>query len=171
MKRLFCFLVAALLGGCVATPYLTAVGNRNPAGSPVGEYKIVAKPDRTIAQGSFRDGLMDGPWSFYDSHVKVADVSYQHGVAAGPFRTYFGSVAFPSSAGRLQSEGQLRNGRVFGRYLSYDRTGVQVDCEANFDASGVVHAKVGPEASAVRLARNDVLFIRSLDGPVHAALR
>ncbi len=137
----------------------------------MGDYRVVAANGTLQAQGTFHEGKMDGRWLFFDSHVKVAEVAYLNGAASGPYRTYFGSIAFPAAAGKPESEGHLQNGRTVGRFVSYSRTTGQVDNEATFDASGAVHPKFGAGELAVRLADADQRFVQFLGAQVHAAVR
>ena len=186
MKFPLPLLGAILLGGCTtpsglilpsdshryAVSTLSAVGARNAAGLPTGEYRIVdAARGSTAAQGRFLNGKMDGRWVFSDSHqVKIAEITFQKGVASGPYKTYFGSIFNPVAAGKLESAGRFEDGQVVGRHLAYSSTGSAFSV-ATFEAGRLRQVEFGPVNAATKTAAADATFLDVLENTVRSAVR
>ena len=167
LSSLFCLI---LLAGCTAQSSFRAIGARNAAGAPVGDYRVVNAAGATQSQGRFQDGKMDGSWVFFDSHqVKLAEVTYRNGVSSGSYRTFFGSLVHPASAGKLESQGTLQNGQVVHQHIAYNPDG-QVFSNAILEAGTVRHVTVGPREAAAQTAAADTRFVQTLEGAVHSAI-
>ncbi len=172
-KSLLSFLGVGLLAGSAAAnpPGPTAIGERDASGARTGEYRIVGGSGDTWAEGSFAHGKMDGKWRFFDSHhVKVAELTYRQGAAFGPFRTFFGSLATPPAAGKLESEGVLQDGRVVGRHVGYDASG-KVFTDAVVEAGKVSGVKVGTSDQAAKTSELDEEMVRTMEKVIRPALR
>ena len=185
MRRFLPVLAIAFLAGCTSpsgilpphdnrgsTPTgLRAVGARDTAGAPTGDIRIIDAADHVQAQGRFQGGKMDRRWTFFNSHqIKVAEITYQHGVATGPYKTYFGSEFNPSVAGKLESTGFFENGRVDGEHIAYSGTG-HAFSRATFKAGHLQHNEMLPEDAATKTAAADEEFARFLERAVHSAVQ
>jgi hypothetical protein len=170
-KQLAPLLIAASLGGCAAPKEYTAVGPRNSAGVPSGEFRLLNSSGHVRMRGRMVNGQMDGLWVFFETTgTKVAEFNFVVGAASGPYRTYFGSRFDPSAAGKIESEGRLEHGRPVGRFTAFRPDG-GILCSATFGPNGAPTATVGAPAQAQKLTLADLNFLNTLVAPVHRALQ
>ena len=177
MTRTLPLVSAGLLAGCAAArAELIAVGARDATGARIGDHRILdGAGGPVVAQGRFAHGKMDGNWLFFDSHqVKVAEFTYRAGILSGPYQTFFGSVLNPSAAGRIESKGQMQNGRVIGRHLGYGPAG-EVFTDAILEAARpganeVSRVTVGTREQAKQTAASDQDFARAESRLIRSAM-
>jgi len=168
MKLLILSILFLASAPCCAQPDFQAIGARDAAGAPEGEYRIIGRTGMTRAQGHFKNGKMDGVWVFIDWHkVKIAEITYRSGDASGPFRTFLGSSTYPVAAGSIESEGTLQSGQLVGQHVCY-RPGGKVFSRAILDKGKVSHVVFGSMEDATRTAAADTRFVQTLEGAVHS---
>jgi|GEM_PF-2217740 len=170
MKTLILIIASALTVGCVSQSQLTAVGIKDATGNPVGSYKIINAVGTVEAQGNFQNGKMNGLWVFFDSQkVKIAEVTYLDGVPSGPYRTFFGSTANPSVVGKLESQGDMKDGNVVGQHIAYAPDG-SIFSNATFDTNGIQNITIGSLEQAKRTADADYRFVKALESIVRRTI-
>ena len=91
------------------------VGKHDASGKPVGPCKVLSASGRTVAEGKFVKGRMEGLWTFYDSHTKIAEVNYKNGERSGLYRTFMGSSFKPEFAANLSRKDTLKPGTQPGK--------------------------------------------------------
>ena len=185
MKSLLALFGIVMLTGCTtqssrrpihdsrgyASTSLHAIGARSSTGLPTGNYRIVNSAGSVGAEGRFEDGRMDGKWQFFDSHcIKIAEVTYRLDSASGPYRTFFGSNFDPSAAGKLETAGLFRDGRVVGEHVAYSARGGEFS-KAVFATGQLRHVEAGPNDAGPKTAAADTQLLHSLEGMVRSAVR
>ena len=100
----------------------------------------------------------------------MAEITYQHGVATGPYRTYFGSKFNPPVAGKLESTGFFENGRVVGEHIAYSGSG-RAFSKATFKAGRLQHNEMLPEDAATKTAAADEEFACVLERAIRSAVQ
>ena len=74
-----------------------------------------------------------------------------------------------AAAGKLESEGRMRNGRVAGRHIGYDASG-RVFTDAIVEADGISQATIGTREQAGQTVSSDERFAAAEEGLVRPAL-
>ncbi len=173
MTRIFLavFVLATTQAGYAEPKPLAAVGARDSAGRPVGDYRIVDTRGGTRAQGHFDAGQMEGLWTFWDSRgTRTAQIRFHRGDPAGEYRLYFSAFAFPTAAGRLKTEGKMAGRHVVGQHVGYGPDG-GVFSRASFGADGNIKASAGTAERARELVEADYRLFETLQQAVQDALK
>ena len=157
---------------CYAQPKpLTAVGAKDSAGRPIGDYRIINTRGGTQAQGRFEAGQMAGQWTFWDSRgTRTAQIRYRGSQPAGEYRLYFSALAFPAAAGHLKAQGQMVGGHIAGQHVGYGLDGSVVS-RAVFAAGGAIKASAGSAEQARALAEADYRLFEGLKQSVQGSLQ
>ena len=178
--------VAIVIGLFGATAHgkvtgLSMVGKRDSSGSPTGVCRIVDNTGHTLAKGAFKNGKLEGPWVFYDLHVKVGEMSYAGNYRSGPYRTFLGSEFKPPYAGEIQSQGwvkiyEMHKGQAIvipeGRFVGYSSgKKVRVMVDVIFHATKVVKVTVGSDKMAKDVFVGDMQFFDALEQMVREGIK
>lgn len=113
--------LATVLAGCrerTAVPAEDAGGGMvaADAGAPAAPIPTAEGPGQK-AEGELKDGLRQGPWTFfYDGGKKAASGEYRAGMKEGPW-------TFWHENGQKAAEGAYRGGLKEGAWLEYDENG------------------------------------------------
>lgn len=150
--------------------------------SPGGDCKIYDNRHLLRASGEANGSVPNGVWNYYESTgLKLVQIRYRRGIKDGSFQTWYGSLANPQSAGKLQLTGQFRNNQMDGLIKAYDPSG-KLLINRIYAAGKIVHAQafVGTAPSkdtaqaavfAQKLDESDQLFFRQIEPLVFDALK
>lgn len=80
-----------------------------------GSYRLYNSRGELQATGQFRDGHRDGLWTFWDSRgTKIVELTYVRGAREGAYGMWYGSFAYPASAGNRKLAGKFSGNREEG---------------------------------------------------------
>jgi hypothetical protein len=177
ISRLVCLFLGLALGCSVF-----GAGRYQVERSPGGACKIYDERHLLRASGQANGSLPIGIWKYYESTgLRLVEIHYQRGIKDGAFQTWYGSLAKPSSAGKLQLTGQFRNNQMDGLIKAYDPDGKPL-ISRQYTAGKIVHAqtffgktpgKDTPEAAALaqKLDEADQAFFQQIEPVVFDALK
>jgi hypothetical protein len=173
---LYLFLILPF--GC---PVLAA-GSFQAERLPGGGCKIYDDHHILRATGRASGSIPIGIWKYYESTgLRLVEIRYQRGIKDGPFQTWYGSLANPRAAGKLQLTGQFRNDQMDGLIKAYDSEG-QPLLNRQYVSGKIVHAQIffgqapgkdTPPAFALgqKVDRSDQAFFQQIERVVFDALK
>jgi antitoxin component YwqK of YwqJK toxin-antitoxin module len=173
---LYLFLVLPL--GCSVLAAETYQAERLPGGG----CKIYDQHHVLRATGQAKGSTPVGIWKYYESTgLTLVEIRYQEGIKDGRFQTWYGSLANPNAAGKLQLTGQFRNDQMDGLIKAYDSQG-QPLLNRQYVSGKIAHAQTffgkapGQDtptslALAKRLDQSDQAFFRQIERVVTEALK
>jgi len=143
------FLVFALcaMNGCAASApeKLHAQVTLSADCEPVGDYRLYSSRGAQQASGQYENGQRYGQWSFWDSHgTKIVELMYVRGLKQGAYQMWYGSFAFPSSAGRKKEEGNFELDLLDGTKRSWFQGG-EGRCDTKLRSGTIVGAQCWTE--------------------------
>ena len=151
-------------------------------GKPEGLYELHSSTGKVHVKGTFEHGRKVGIWIFWDSGgVKVAEMTYRDGLKDGPCRMWYGSFAFPESAGKDKLAVTLEADRMHGEKTRWKKDGA-VECTTLFEHGEIVEAHCwdddGAEMSqseARKTARDELMsderWLKDMDSEIERSLR
>ena len=73
-----------------------------------------------MSEGSYKNGLKEGPWKFYHLFGTNLHIwnSYKNGKKDGVYRSYWGN-------GNLMQRGSYQNDKPKGLWIYYDKDGIK----------------------------------------------
>jgi hypothetical protein len=174
---LICLFLALPLGCSVF-----AAGRYQLERSSGGGCKIYDERHVLRASGQANGSVPIGVWNYYESTgLRLVEIHYRRGIKDGPFQTWYGSLANPSAAGKLQLTGQFRNNQMDGLIKAYDSDGKPL-INRHYAAGKIAHAqtffgqtpgKDTPAATALaqKLDRADQAFFQQIEPVVFDTLK
>jgi hypothetical protein len=147
-----------------------------------GGCKIYDEHRILRASGQANGSMPVGVWKYYESTgLRLVEIHYRRGIKDGSFQTWYGSLANPRAAGKLQLTGQFQNNQMDGLIKAYDSEG-QPLLNRQYTAGKIAHAQTffgkapGKDtatafALAQRLDQSDQAFFQQVERVVFDALK
>jgi hypothetical protein len=172
------------LAGCALfarSDALRADVSLSPECVATGSYHLYNSRGDLQASGQFKDGRRHGVWTFWDSQgTKIVELTYMDGMREGAYRMWYGSFAFPASAGNRKVAGEFSGNREEGKKWTW-WTGGNLQCEVQFKNGEATDARCWTkngealqEGEAIDTARHqsqaDADYISTLDEVVEKSV-
>lgn len=151
-------------------------------GKPEGLFELRDSRGNVQVRGNFQQGRKTGTWIFSDSGgIKVAELTYRDGLRHGPFRMWYGSLAFPESAGKDKVAAAFDGDQLNGDKTRWRKDG-SPECKTRFDHGAIINVECWDanglqmsEAESLKITREELKadeeWFKAMDDWIDGSLR
>lgn len=152
-------------------------------GIPEGPYTLYAPSGRVEAKGEFKDGKMDGKWTFFDyDGTKLVELKYKDGLRHGKCYMWYGARYKKGRfRGNIKLVMEFESGLAHGKMRTYYASGA-LHSKEFIDSGKIVevklwnkHGKLVPEKEALAISRSglkaDIKYLSTIESYAYKQAR